>query len=90
MIDGTFCCILMESMIRVWGEKKVLNLLPLLKGIYSGERDTFSESWNPGLTCNQGAGEGGHFSSQRVTLHKEGWYLKVYSNHYYRNFYKLK
>ena len=59
MIDGTFRCILMESMIIVWGEKKVLNLLPLLKGqLYSGERDTFSESWNLGLTCNQGGGGG--------------------------------
>ena len=57
MIDGTLCCILKES-IRVWGEKKVLNLLPLLKShLYWGERDTFSESWNLGLTCIQG-GEG--------------------------------
>ena len=78
MIDGTFCCILMES-IRVWGEKKVLNLLTLLKShLYSGERDTFSESWNLGLTCNRG--EGGHLGSQRVTHHKEGSYLRVYSN----------
>ena len=78
MIDGTFCCILMES-IRVWGEKKVLNLLTLLKSHhYSGERDTFSESWNLGLTCNRG--EGGHLGSQRVTHHKEGSYLRVYSN----------
>ena len=78
MIDVTFCCILMES-IRVWGEKKVLNLLTLLKShLYSGERDTFSESWNLGLTCNRG--EGGHLGSQRVTHHKEGSYLRVYSN----------
>jgi len=77
MIDGTFRCILMESMIIVWGEKKVLNLLPLLKGqLYSGERDTFSESWNLGLTCNQGGGRGdtlavkGWLSTKRVDISK--------------------
>ena len=31
MIDGTFCCMLMESMIRVWGEKRALNLLETLR-----------------------------------------------------------
>ena len=46
---------------------------PLFRG-----KGHFSESWNLGLTCNRG--EGGHLGSQRVTHHKEGSYLRVYSN----------
>ena len=46
-----------------------LNVLPLLKGhLFSGERNAFSGSQNPGLTSIQGT-----LSTQNMTDHKQGW-----------------